>query len=114
MKQILVKGENTGPLYNLMLNLITRKSPAEEAQSLSPTHKHLSRYSGTKHNKLFLMSEYMSVRAKQYNESTVRCFTCFWAAKITFMKFMYWREQSPAALITCPVQHRGYIQVKSK
>ena len=27
-------------------------------------------------------------------------FTCFWAAKMTFMKFMYWRAQSSAAFIT--------------
>lgn len=44
------------------------------------------------------------------NTSKINDFTCFWAAKMTFMKFMYWRAQSSAAFITYPVKYKVYVQ----
>lgn len=40
------------------------------------------------------------------DKKTSSFFTCFCAAKITFMKFMYWRAQSSAAFITYPAQSK--------
>lgn len=47
---------------------------------------------------------YHLVRSIKEDQSNRLMKTCFCAAKITFMKFMYCRAQSSAALITCRVK----------
>lgn len=85
---------------------IQKYLPAEEDLSQSPTHRHLSGCSVLKYktNQVFHLIK-IPVTGRQQNRKPggINVFTCFWAAKMTFMKFMYWRAQSSAAFTTYQV-----------
>lgn len=79
-------------------------APAGGDLSLSPKHRRLLECSVAKCKRVVV-----TVVIHAYISHTHMNNTCFWAAKITFMKFMYWRAQSSAALITCSGERRQYF-----
>lgn len=86
--------------------------PAEGDRSQSPTRRHLSGCSVFK-NKTNSVWMHLSQNSNR-SQAEMDDFTCFWAAKMTFIKFMYWRVQSSAAFITYPVKHRGCLKSQSR
>lgn len=87
---------------------VENQIPAEEDLSPCPRHTRLSGCSVFK-KKTFL-------RVLQYKENPLTCrdVTCFCAAKMTFMKFIYWRAQSSAAFITYSENYKRAVNQRKR
>lgn len=83
---------------------VENQIPAEEDLSLCPRHTHLSGCS------VFKKKTFLRVLQYKKNSLTCRDVTCFWAAKMTFMKFIYWRAQSSAAFITYSENYKHTVK----